>query len=282
MRNYRKPYKAKKKKSILKNRFLWLGILILAIFSGIFYLICFHSFFQIKVIEISGNEKVSTGSLENLLNKKISQKFLFLPSQSIFLTHFNEIKKEILRDFPQVSETELKRKLPHTLLLQIKEREPVALFCQADKMFFVDKEGIIFESLDSNMTKQDFSTLKKEMDREINLGEKIIEEEQLAKILEVESKLKNQLRILTEEERFSFSTFVDTLVIEEILVVSEIRFDVKTSEGFKIYFNFKEDLDWQLTKLRAVLEEEVPPGKRKDLEYIDVRFGKFAPYVYRD
>ncbi|HUW71779.1 MAG TPA: FtsQ-type POTRA domain-containing protein [Candidatus Humimicrobiaceae bacterium] len=282
MRNYRKPYKAKKKKSILKNRFLWLGILILAIFSGIFYLICFHSFFQIKVIEISGNEKVSTGSLENLLNKKISQKFLFLPSQSIFLTHFNEIKKEILRDFPQVSETELKRKLPHTLLLQIKEREPVALFCQVDKMFFVDKEGIIFESLDPNMTKQDFSTLKKEADGEINLGEKIIEEEQLAKILEVESKLKNQLRILTEEERFSFSTFVDTLVIEEILVVSEIRFDVKTSEGFKIYFNFKEDLDWQLTKLRAVLEEEVPPGKRKDLEYIDVRFGKFAPYVYRD
>lgn len=282
MRNYRKPYKAKKKKSILKNRFLWLGILILAIFSGIFYLICFHSFFQIKVIEISGNEKVSTESLENLLNEKISQKFLFLPSQSIFLTHFNEIKKEILRDFPQVSETELKRKLPHTLLLQIKEREPVALFCQADKMFFVDKEGIIFESLDLNMTKQGFPTLKKEVDGEINLGEKIIEEEQLAKILEVESKLKNQLKILTEEERSSFSTFVDTLVIEEILVVSEIRLDVKTSEGFKIYFNFKEDLDWQLTKLRAVLEEEVPPEKRKDLEYIDVRFGKFAPYVYRD
>jgi cell division protein FtsQ len=282
MRNYRKPYKAKKKRSIFKNRFLWLGILILAIFSGGFYLICFHSFFQIKVIEISGNEKVSAESLENLLNEKISQKFLFLPSQSIFLAHFNEIKREILRDFPQVSETELRRKLPHTLLLQIKEREPVAVFCQTDKMFFVDKEGIIFESLDPNMTKQDFATFKKEADGEINLGEKIIEEEQLAKILEVESRLKNQLKILTEEEKSSFSTLANTLVIEEIFVVSEIRFDVKTSEGFKIYFNFKEDLGWQLTKLRAVLEEEVPPEKRKDLEYIDVRFGKFAPCVYRD
>jgi hypothetical protein len=168
------------------------------------------------------------------------------------------------------------------LLLQIKEREPVAVFCQTDKMFFVDKEGIIFESLDPNMTKQDFATFKKEADGEINLGEKIIEEEQLAKILEVESRLKNQLKILTEEEKSSFSTLANTLVIEEIFVVSEIRFDVKTSEGFKIYFNFKEDLGWQLTKLRAVLEEEVPPEKRKDLEYIDVRFGKFAPCVYRD
>jgi cell division protein FtsQ len=282
MRSYRKPYKAKKRKSILKNSFFWLGILILVVFSGGFYLACFHSFFQIKVIEISGKEKVSTESLENLLNGKINQKFLFFSSQSIFLVNFAEIEKEILKDFPQVSETELKRKLPHTLLLQIEERKPVAVFLQGDKMFFVDKKGIIFEPLDPNTAKQDFTTLKKETDGEIDLGKKIIEEEQLAKILEVESKLKNQFKILSEEEKSSSSVFTDTLGIEEIIVVSDIRFDVKTSEGFKIYFNFKESLDWQLTKLRAVLEKEVPPEKRKDLEYIDVRFENFAPAVYRD
>lgn len=281
MRNYRKPYRAKKKKSIFKNRFFWLGILVLIIFSGGFYLICFHSFFQIKAVEISGNEKVSIENLENLLYEKISQKVLFFPSQSIFLTNFGEIRKGILINFPQINETGLKRKLPHTLLLQVEERKPVAIFCQADKMFFVDKEGIIFESLKPHTTKQGFTMFKKETGGEINLGEKILEKEQLAKILEVAVKLKNQLKILTEEESSS-TALADSLAIEEIIVVSDVRFDVKTSEGFKIYFNFQEDLDWQLTKLIAVLEKEVPPERRKDLEYIDVRFGKFAPCVYRN
>jgi len=267
MKKYRKPYRVKTKKSIFRNRFFWLGILILVIFSGFFYLTCFHSFFQIKVIKISGNEKVSTESLENLLNEKISQKVLFFPSQSIFLANFGEIKKEILKNFPQVAETDLKRKFPETILVQIKERKPAAVFCpffpeEGESCFFIDKEGIVFEPLLLNVTRKDLITLKKDIGWEINLGSSVIEEEQLSKILEVESKLKNEMKIL----------------LEEVLVVSEERFDAKTLEGFQIYFNFKENLNWQLTKLKAVLEEEIPLEKWKDLEYIDVRFGNFAPY----
>jgi len=71
-------------------------------------------------------------------------------------------------------------------------------------------------------------------------------------------------------------------LVQELLIVSEARFEAKTLEGFQIYFNFQEDLDWQLTKLKAVLEEEISQERRKNLEYIDVRFGNFAPYKYRD
>ena len=266
MANYRKPYRIKKKKSILKNWFFWSGILILIIFSAVFYLVFFHSFFQIKVIKISGNVKVSTESLENLLNQKINRQILFSSSQSIFLADFDEIKKEILESFPQVAETNLKRKFPDSLLLEIKERKPAAIFYQTDKNFFVDEEGIVFESFDLDLTSQDLITFKKQAEEEVNLGRKIIEREQLSKILEAESKLKNELKIL----------------VKEMLMVSEVRFDAKTLEGFEVYFNFNEDLGWQLTKLKAVLEEEVLPEKRKDLEYIDVRFGKFAPCIYRD
>lgn len=268
-KTYRKPHRIKKRKSIFRNRFFWLGILILIIFGGIFYLICFHSFFQVKVIKIFGNQKVATEDLENLVNEKITQKVLFFPSRSIFFANFSEIKKEILKNFPQVEETDLKREFPDTLFLQIKERKPVAVFCEEANCFFIDKHGIIFESA---VTKTDLIRLAslprdsaKEVEREISLGEKIISEEHLSKILEVGVKIKNELKILPEE----------------FLVVSEERFNVKTLEGWQIYFNFREDLDWQLTKLRAVLEEEIPQEKRKDLEYIDVRFGNFAPYKYR-
>jgi len=262
-RTFRKPHRIKRKKSIFRNRFFWLEILILIIFGGVFYLICFHSFFQVKEIKISGNQKVALEDLENLLNEKINQKVLFFPSQGIFLVNFREIKKETLKSFPQIEETGLTRKFPDKILVQIKERKPVAIFCQNANCFSIDKHGIIFEPA---VTEQTLVLLKKEEEEEINLGKKIIKEEQLSKILEVEAELKNELKIL----------------LEEILIVSDERFNVKTSEGWQIYFNFQENLDWQLTKLRAILGEEIPQERRKDLEYVDVRFGNFAPYKYKD
>jgi len=276
MRRYRKPHRIKKKKSILKNRFFWLSILFLIILGEVFYLIFFSPFFQVKVIEISGNEKVSAENLEHLLNIKINQKVLFFPSQSIFLTNFKGIKREILKNFPQVEEAGLKRKLPDTLLLLIRERKPIAIFCftpqpleagdREASCFSIDKHGIIFEPSER---KQDFVSLVKKIDagmeKEISLGEEIVKEELLSKILEVEAKLKNELKIATEE----------------ILVVSEANFFARTLEDWQIYFNSREDLDWQLTKLKMVLAEEIPQEKRQDLDYIDVRFGNFAPYKYR-
>jgi len=282
MKKFRKPYRIKRKKSIIRNRFFWLFILVLIIFGGIFYLICFHSFFQIKEIKISGNQKVSideaslhlpprstswgslTEDLENLLREKVNQKILFFNSKSIFLANFSEIKKEILKNFPQVEETNLKRKFPNIIFVQIKERKPVAVFNQTDKNFFIDKEGIIFERI----SEVDLKMLKIKnliLTADLELGEKAIEKEKLFQILEIESKLREDLKILSQE----------------ISIVSEERLNIKTSEGWQIYFSFKENLDWQLTKLRAVLEEKILQERRKDLEYIDVRFGNFAPYKFK-
>ena len=67
---------------------------------------------------------------------------------------------------------------------------------------------------------------------------------------------------------------------KEFIIFSE-HLNVKTSEDWEVYLNPQEDINWQLTKLGAVLEEEIPLEKRKDLEYIELRFGNFAPYKYR-
>jgi cell division protein FtsQ len=273
MIKYRKPHRMKKRKSIFRNRFFWLGILILIIFGGAFYLICFYSFFQVKEIEISGTsasalatadkQKVLFSEIQKIVEEKINQKVLFFPSRSIFLVNFQEIREEALGSFPQIEEANLERKFPNTILVRVEERKPVAIFCQDANCFSVDKHGIIFEPA---TTEQSLVMLRKAGEEETNFGKKIIEEEQLSKVLEVEAELKNELKIL----------------VEEILIISDERFNVKTSEGWQVYFNFQEDLDWQLTKLKTILGEEIPQERRKDLEYVDVRFGNFAPYKYRD
>jgi len=50
--------------------------------------------------------------------------------------------------------------------------------------------------------------------------------------------------------------------------------DVKTAEGWEIYFNLEENLSWQLTQLYLLLERKISPEERRTLQYIDLRFNK--------
>jgi len=54
--------------------------------------------------------------------------------------------------------------------------------------------------------------------------------------------------------------------------------DVKTSEGWEIYFNLKKDINWQLTELDFLLKERIPPDKKGNVEYIDLRFERI--YIF--
>jgi len=273
IKKYRKPYRIKKKKSIFRNRFFWLGILILIVFIGLFYFLVFSSFFQIKEIKISGNsafaeasadrQKISVENIQEVIEKEIEQRVLFLPSKSIFLADFPKIKAKISEIFPQIAQINCKREFPDTLTVTIEERKPTAVFNQEDLYFFLDKEGIIFEN---TLAGGQLIKIKKAVkDKELKLGDRVLEKELISAILEIESKLENDLKI----------------PIEEVLVVSDERINIKTSDGWEIYLNPKGDIEWQLTKLRVDLEEEIPQERRKDLEYIELRFGNFAPYKYR-
>jgi len=92
----------------------------------------------------------------------------------------------------------------------------------------------------------------------------MIERDYLEKILKIQKYLFEELKLGTKE----------------FLVFSQ-RLNVKTDEDWEIYFDPRGDLNWQLTKLNSVLKEKIPPEKRKDLEYIELRFGDLAPFKYR-
>ena len=85
------------------------------------------------------------------------------------------------------------------------------------------------------------------------------------KILEIDSNLKNNLNLLIKET-----------------IISSEKLTIITDQDWQIYFDLKEDTDWQLIKLRVVLEEKIPEQERENLEYIELRFGNFANPKYKD
>ena len=281
VKQYRKPHRFKKRKPIYRQRFFWLGLLILIFFSSIFYFLFFAKFFQVEKINLSGLEQVSQEDLNLLIQEKLENRILFFPTRSIFLMDLNKIKEDILGKFPQIAKVEIKRSFPRALDFLVTEREGLAIFCQegeedkssslnfadaqVDNCFVLDKEGIIFEErLVSNSSWPVIRTLT--FTAEINPGEKVVGKEGLISILEINSQLKENLNI----------------PIEEFVISSREKLIVLTSEGWELYFNLQENIEWQLTKLKALLEEKIPSEKRQDLEYIELRFGNFANPKYKD
>jgi cell division septal protein FtsQ len=249
---YRRPHQFKRKKSFLINRFFWLSILSILVIGGIFYFLFLSNFFQVKEIRVEGEKEVSE---EKIL--------LVFPLKNIFLINLGEIKNDILDKFPQIGEVEIKRKFPDVLEVVVSERTAVANWCGKQQCFLLDNNGIVFKE---KISENNFSEIGSVQNSEFSLGEKMVGEEDLSKILNISSYLKSNLE----------------LPLEKFVIFSEDKLAAKISEGWEIYFNLQKDIDWQLTKLRAVLEEKIPSENRKDLEYIELRFGNFAPYKYKD
>ena len=264
-KTFKKPYRVKRKKSIFRNRFLWLGVLFFFFIIAIFYFLFVSEIFQVEKIIVTGEKKVSKIDLKLLVEEKLEKKIFFLKTRSIFLVNLNEKKENILNSFPNISEVEISRGFPDTLNIVVVERFGLTIWCQGGQCFLLDGEGVIFEEIFDTDSKA-FQIKNLAQAPELKLGDKVIEKEKLNQILDIESKLRDNLKI----------------PVTAVTLVSEERLNIETSEGWEIYFNPERDIEWQLTKLRAVLEEEILPENRKNLEYIELRFGNFANPKYKD
>lgn len=234
---YKKLYRIKKNKPILGSRFLWLGILIAVIIGGTLYFLFFSGIFQIKKISITGADAVREENIK-----------AFFTQKNIFLIDTQKIEKEILDNFPQIATAQIHRGFPDALSVAMAERLAVAVWCKEDKCFLMDNEAVIFTEASSTID----GLIK------ISGSKEMLDKEKISQILEIQEKLKENLQVTTTRA----------------FIVSEERLNIKTSESWEIYFNLKGDLNWQLQELGLVLEKQITPAKRKNLEYIDLRFSR--------
>jgi len=256
----RRPYRFKRKKSFFKSRFFGISILLLVIIGGLVYLFVFSSVFQVEQVKVFGSfpppySKISEQDIQSLISNEVGNRFLSFSSRTIFLVDLDRIDKLILEEFPQIKQVKLQRDLPHILTAEIEWRKAVAVFCYNQQYFLMDGEGVVFEeSIEPEPLQLFIRDLN--LTGELKLGEEVISPELLSRLLQIKSELNESLKIS----------------IQEISVVSGKRLNVRTSEGWDIYFNPSNNLDWQFTELDLLLKKEISPERRETLEYIDLRF----------
>jgi len=255
-----KPHRIKKKKPIFKKPLFWVAILILILLGTAIYFLVFFDKFQVKKVIISGNEKVRTEDLQELVSQKIERNFLVVISRSIFLISPNKINKAIQEEYPDIDSVKIRRELPDTLNVNVIERKPFAIFCVGSNCYLIDEKGVTFEKTSSG--EDSFPIVRHFENKEVVLGKEAVKKEIMEKIVKIKKGTEDRSQI----------------TIKEANIVSGERLNIKTSEGWQVYFNLTADIDLQVEKLNLLLEKEISKENRAELQYIDLRFGNKAYY----
>jgi len=262
-KRYKKFYRIRRKKSVLKSRLFWKFFSLLVVAGSASYFAFFSSFFQVKEITISGDAKIPAYEIKDSVGAEINKDFVFAESKSIFLVSLEEINKKITAQFPQIAKLSLKRIFPDVLAVDVIQRKPIANWCQEGSCFYLDEEGVIFEETQSRTGLQ----LKPETgSAELAAGAQIIDKKYLSRILDINKQIESH----------------SDVEIKEIIVFDDAKkIKIISSEGWYILFDLDESISTQTSNLFVVLEETIPSARRRDLDYIDLRFGNRVYLKYR-
>ncbi len=229
-----------------KNNVFLFFLIFLA--GALAYFFLYSPFFKINRVLIIGGGRETIASVKHFTN--------VFAGRNIFLAKINKAKENILKKEKRIESIEIKRKLPKTIVAIIKNRVPVGYVIGKEKSFLFDKEGVIFQE-----GKGENSLLAVAGAGNIfSVGEKFLDFGKIEKMLVAKNRLK---KIIAPRKITRF-----------ILINNRSDFVAETEDGWKIYFNFKADINKSLTKLRLLLSQVISASELKRIDYIDLRFKK--------
>ena len=247
--------------SILKNKTFWKISVFFIVSILLFYFTFDSSFFKIQKItikDLSRNNPQLNKEINNLVRKNEEARILLLPSSNIFLFRSQKTEENILNKIPLIGEVDISKKLPHSIIINYKERQEVALWHQINDLinyYEMDDNGIIFQKSNTTSSNKIIiegnETFKK-------LGQKILDKKYLTSILDT----KKDVEEITKHK------------VKKVVLNSPTYLSMIMDKGWKIYFNLQNNIDWQIEELRSVLENKIPPDRIGKLKYIDLRFNK--------
>ena len=141
-KNYVKSRRGQARK--IKTGILSLLFVLMFIFWCMYYLLQ-SDLMNLKNIVLEGNLNVTEDEIVNISNLVINR--------NIFKYNLKEIKQNII-SHPYIKEVKVCRKLPDTIIIQMKEREEYAIILYMGSYIYIDQENIVLKASDSYMANE--------------------------------------------------------------------------------------------------------------------------------
>ena len=253
------------------GRFLyWLSLLV---FLGVIvYVLFFSQFLTVFEIKLNGLSQIDAQTFKSFVAEQFFGKYFDLvPKNNLLIIVPKNISRAVTDRFKLVEGIQIKKIFPNTLAVSIVERNPSLILCSRDDCFVIDEKGTAFAKADpetNQLGESELFTLKNDGDKEISVGDGILNPDYLQYLALATDKLKNDIGADVEKE-----------IKTPQLISGDIR--MMTQEGWLIYFDKSIAIQKEIEMLKVVLDEKIEPGKRADLEYIDLRTDNKVYYKFK-
>lgn len=215
-------------------------------------------FLLLNEVDVSGLKSINESEIKEVANTHLKGDYFFgtIPKASMVLFDKENLERDILNKFPSIESVEVKA-WNKSVSIQLKERKPVALWCET-ACFFIDGTGLFFDkapAFDGNIYLK-FRGLYGESN--IVLKEtRLLDENKIKTLIKVKEGLAKEKLYFNEVE----------LVSSE-----EVKLIEKT--GLYLIINPADDPKLLVEKVVATLALDVIKEKgHESIEYIDTRFG---------
>lgn len=233
---------------------------------------------RIHTISVSGTRSVSPEAIEKEISLTLEGSYLagLVPYRFLLASPAQKISSGIKEAFPLIAEVAVKKVFPDELDIAVRERELFGILCN-DRMrgsspdeqihvecAYVDTDGITYQR---SPISSGFLIMKISTDASSTpIGVKLIERAMIERM----TFLKRQLPAVVGLHATSYELIS--------AIPHEIR--VTTNEGFALVVKDGDDVNNMMRVLKTVLEKEIG-SRRKNLSYIDLRFGNKVFYKFK-
>lgn len=227
----KKQENARKKRKAFLRLVKWATLILLLIGGGIGFLL--SSFFNIKKIEIVGNNKLTRDEAISLSQIEIEE--------NTFKLSKNKIEKNIKQN-AYVESVKIKRNLPSTILIEIEERVPTYMITFANAYAYINNQGYFVE-ISKEKLELPIITGYATKEEDIQLGERLCTEDL--------QKLDDILQIMKAAESNEIANIVTKINISDKQdYVLELKSEKKT-----VHVGDTSNLSTKMLYIKEIIEQ---------------------------
>ncbi|MDO8240682.1 MAG: FtsQ-type POTRA domain-containing protein [Candidatus Moranbacteria bacterium] len=244
------------------------------VFLGVtIYILFFSQFVVVNSVVVSGTQNVDSQSVATLAMETIQGKSLGLfMKNNIILVSEQDIQSALENKFKRIENVEIVRQFPDKLLIRIKERESLLVFCSGEPCWVIDKNGHAYAQADfeaNELGEKDLSILRDLSQKDIGIENFRLDVRLARFIVDVKNRLEQDLDIRTKQECQT-----------KMLVSGDLEFE--TTSGWKIYFSYDIGENKSIEMLKTALQNALDKDKQANLEYIDLRLNNKVYYKLKN
>lgn len=220
------------------------------------WLLFFSTLFKIQKIEVSGVRASLSGEIKLIVRSLAANRLI--GKNNLLLYNKSDLSK-ILNEKYYLDNLTIKRKLFHTLAVSLREKQPVAVWREAEQYYYLDGAGNIINQIDPlNINGLNYPLIENSTAVRIEGRKANINEAAISYILNLFNEFKENKHNF-EIERFIIDKDVNTVKMAILA-------------GPKIYFNIKASAAEQTAKLDLIIKDKLKNDFKAVKEYIDLRY----------